>query len=131
MDSGILREDLLTATTGVPQRWRFCAMAIFGRQGHSALWCDLCHNSLNLQASVPSWRPFSSSAAAPFVAPSPSGSVPGDGADGRCVELFFPGGEGPDCVPKSLVEVLFVKVKGLLVFSFFFENLDVIFMPTV
>ena len=111
--------DLQAATTGVHQWRRSCATIIFGRRGHSVLWCFELHSSINLQASEPSWRPFNSSAAAPNVAPSSSGAVPGDGADCRSVVLLlFFGGEGPYCVPKSLVEVLIVKLRDLVVFLY-------------
>lgn len=80
---------------------------------------------------MPLRRPFNSSAVAPNVAPFPSGVVPGDGANGRCVELiFFLGGEGPNCVPKFLDEVLFVKSKDLVVIFIYFEVLDVTCNPT-
>ena len=92
----------------------------------------MSHSLVNLQAGVPSRRPFISSVAAPYVALSPSGVVLGDGADGRCVELlFFIGGEGSNCVPKFLARVLFVKARGLDVIFLFFGVLDVICIPTV
>ena len=91
----------------------------------------MSHSLVNLQAGVPSRSPFISSVAAPYVALSPSGAVPGDGADGRCVELlFFIGGEGSNCVPKFLARVLFVKSKDLVVFSTYFEVLHVTCNPT-
>jgi hypothetical protein len=66
-----------------------------------------------------------------IVALSPSGDVPGDGADGHSVELVFIfGGEGLDGFFQSLFQVLFVKVVGRSVFSFFFEVLVVICLPT-
>ena len=74
---------------------------------------------------MPLQRPFISSAAASNVAPSPSGLVPGGGADGRCVELFEFGGEGSDCISISLGMVLFVKFRDWVVIYFSFEILDV------
>ena len=79
---------------------------------------------------MPLQRPFISSAAASNVAPSPSGLVPGDGADGRCVELFEFGGEGSDCISISLGKVLFVKSRDLVVIFFLFLVLDVMCNPT-
>ena len=123
--------DLLAANHGVPQRRRFSAAVISGQGGCSVPWCFLLHGVFNLQAGVPQRRPFISSAVALNVPPSPSGVVPGDGADGYCVELlFFLGGEGPNCVPKSLFEVLFVKSKDLAIIFFYFVVLDVICNPT-
>ena len=119
-----------TATCRDHQRRRFCASVIHGRRGRSVLWRSLRHDVFNLQAGMPVRRPFLSSAAAPIVAPSPSGLVPGGGADGRCVELPDFGGEGSNCIPLSFVMVLFVKSKDLDVFCFFFEVLDVKCNPT-
>lgn len=83
-------------------------VVIFGRRGRSELWCCVRHGAFNLQAGVPFRRPLSSSTAAPYVVLFPSGYVPGDGADGCRVELFFSlGGEGPNCVPIYLLTVLF------------------------
>lgn len=77
-------------------------------------------------------RPSPSSTAAFIVVLAPSGIVPGGGADGHRVELLVAhGGEGPNHVPLYFLEVLFVKAKGLVVISFYFEVLDVICMPTV
>ena len=117
------RGDIEAATSGVHQWWRSGADVILGRCGHSVLWCCKRHSSFNLQADEPSRRPFNSSAAESYVAPSPSGAVPGDGADGRSVELiFFLAGEGPNRVFQSLDGVLFfVKVEDLVVFSFYYE----------
>jgi hypothetical protein len=66
-----------------------------------------------------------------IVAPSPSGFVPGDSAGGRGVKriLFF-GREGPDCLFQTLVGLLFVKVEGLVVFSFSYNVLHVTCIPT-
>jgi hypothetical protein len=95
------------------------------------LWCCEHHNPCNLQAGEPLRRPFNSSTAASNVAPSPSGAVPDDGADGRSVELiFFFGGEGPDCILESLVGVLVVKVEDIVVFCYFLEVLFVTCKPT-
>ena len=129
--SEVLRGDLLAATCGVHQRWRACTSVILGRGSHSMLWCLQHQSVFNLQAGVPLWRPFFSSDVASFVAPSPSGHVPGYGVDGRCVELFVLGGVGPDCIPISLVKVLFVIARDLVVIFFFFEVLVVICNPTV
>jgi hypothetical protein len=111
-------EDL-AAICGVSQRRRSCAAVIQGRCGHSALCCE--HSSFfNLQAGVPTRRPFSSPSAASIVASSPSGVVPGDAADGRSVELILVfGGAGLDCFFLSSVRVLVVKAEGLFVFSLF------------
>jgi hypothetical protein len=69
---------------------------------------------------------------APFVSLSPSGVVPGDGADGRSVELvLFFGGQGPDRVFHAYFRVLFVKVEDLIVISFSFVVLFVTCYPTV
>ena len=95
------------------------------------LWCLLLHSIFNLQAGVPLRRPFLSSGVASSVAPSPSGRVPGGGVDGHGVELFVLGGVGPDCVPFSLVKVLFVIARDLVVIFCFFEVLVVICNPTV
>jgi hypothetical protein len=74
-------------SSGVHQRRRVCAAVIFGQRGHSMLCCCVRHSVFNLLAGVPRWRPFNNgSAAATFVAPSSSGVVPDDGADGRSVE---------------------------------------------
>jgi hypothetical protein len=123
--SGFPQGDL-TASYGDHQRWRPTAAVIPGTRSHSVPWQFRCHGVFNLQARVPLWRPFSSSAAATNVAPSPSGLVPGDGVDGRCVELLISGGEGSDCIPISLGKILFVKSKDLVVTVFYFEALDVI-----
>jgi hypothetical protein len=95
------------------------------------LLCCVHCSLFNLLVSVPNWRPSSDSAAAFIVDPSPSGFVPGDGEDGRGVErIVFFSGEGPDRFLQSFVEVLFVKVKGLIVFSFSFKAPFVICNPT-
>jgi hypothetical protein len=86
-------------------------------------------SSFNLQAGVPSWRPFICSTAAFCVTPSPSGLVPSDGVDGHGVELvIFIGGEGLDCFFQFFANVLFIRAEGLFLFSFFFESLNVIFI---
>ena len=120
----------LTAYHGVHQRWRVCAAVLPGQGGHSVRWCPLRHCFCNLQAAVPIRRPLSSSVVASIVASSPSGFVPGDGVDGRCVELFVDGGVGPDCAFFSSVKVLSVMTRDLVVIFLLFEVLDVICNPT-
>ena len=124
------REDLRTATCGVHQLQRSCAAVISGRGSHSVLWYFLCHRFFNLQAGVPAEALPQFRGGVPRLSVS-KWCVPGDGADGCCVELLFLGGEGPDCVPHFFVEVLYVKARDLVVFSFFFSVLDVICKPTV
>jgi hypothetical protein len=118
---------LEAATSGVQQRRRSCVVVILGRRGRSVLWCCGRHKIFNLQAGEPTRRPFSGSAAASCVAPSPSGAVPGDGADGHSVELTFLGGEGRDCFFKVLYEVLSVKVEDCVELLFIFQVLFVIY----
>ena len=131
LGSGVLRGDLLTATCGDPQRRRAHASVIHGQRGLSVLGGCLLLSFFNLQAIVPFRRPCCSFATASCVSPSPSGCVPGDGAGGRCVELFTLGGEGLDCTFCFSAKVLFVKARGLDVIFLFFEVLDVICIPTV
>jgi hypothetical protein len=85
----------------------------------------------NLLAGVPIWRPFCNSVMAFIVAPASSGFVPDDVADGRGMEcIFFSGGVGLDCVFNTLLEVLHVKVDGLVVFIFSVEVIRVKCNPT-
>ena len=127
-----LREAFQAAASGVHQWRQASAVVSFGQGGRSRPWCSVCHGAFNLQADVPLRRPLLSSPAAFIVPPSPSGIVPGDGADGCSDELIvFLGGEGLNCVPKFLCRVLFVKSKGLVLFLFYFMVLDVICTPTV
>lgn len=101
--SRALREDFEAATCRGHQRRRGCAAIFLGQRGHSVLRC-VVHLSLFLLAGVPNGRIISSFVAAFIAGPSPSGSVPGDGASGCGVELIVTyGGEGPDCFfPLSL-----------------------------
>lgn len=102
------------------------ASVIQGHRGHSVLRCCKRGGFFNLQA-----RPFSDSVMALIASPTPSGFVPGGGADGRDVErIFILGGQGPDCVPISLLEVLFVFLEDLVVFSFPCKVLDVLCVST-
>jgi hypothetical protein len=123
---------LQAATCGGHQQRRGCAAVIFGRRGHSVLRCLVRLSFSFLLAGVPSWRIFTSSAAAFIAGPSPSGAVPGDGAGGRGVELLVnSGGEGPDGVFLFLSGVLSVKFEGYVVISFSSVVLCVICKPTV
>ena len=116
---------------GVHQPRPSFAEVINGFWGHSALWCLMHCSFCNLQAGVPSGRPFCVSVTALLVSPSPSGFVPGDVADGRDVERFFiRGGEGLNCIPFLSAKVLSVNAKGLVVFFFLFVVLDVTCTPT-
>jgi len=66
-----------------------------------------------------------------IVTPTSSGFVPDDGADGRGVKfIFIFGGVGLDCFSQNLLEVLYVKVDGLVVFIFSFEVIHVKCNPT-
>ena len=123
--SGLPQGDL-TASCGDHQQRRASAAVIPGSRCHSVPWQVLCQGVFNLHARVRLRRPFSNSAAASSVAPSPSGLVPGDDVDGRCVELLESGGKGSDCNLISLGKVLFVKSKDLVVILFCFVVLDVI-----
>jgi len=68
---------------------------------------------------------------ASFDASSPSGFVLGVGVAGRGVErIIVAGGEGPDCTFPFYLEVLFVKIQGLDVISFFLKALLVL-IPTI
>lgn len=83
---------------GVHQPRPRSAEVINGFRGRCALWCLMHCSFCNLQAGVPSGKPFCVSVTALLVSPPPSGIVPGDVADGRDVERFFVrGGEGLDC----------------------------------
>jgi hypothetical protein len=99
-----------------------------------ALVLALCllHLLFSLQADEPKWRVFFCSVAAFHAGPSPSGVVPGDGADGHGVELVnFFGGEGLDCLFQSVVRVLCFKVEGWFVLLLFSVVLFVKCIPTV
>ena len=129
LDSAVSWEDLQAAADGAHQWQRVSGVFIFGRWGRSVPWCSWRHDVFNLLADVPVRRSFFSFAAVFYVELSPSGHVPGDGVDGRC-ELCFHGGEGPNCVPKYLVEVLSLIARDLVVFLFYFEVLVVCCNPT-
>ena len=116
---------------GVHQPRPSFAEVINGFWGHSALWCLMHCSFCNLQAGVPSGRPFCVSVTALLVSQSPSGFVPGDVADGRVVERFFVrGGEGLNCCFFTFCRVLFVKAEDLAVICFSYEALFVRCNPT-
>jgi hypothetical protein len=91
-------------TCGAPVLRRSDIMVTFGHRDHSVLWCCSYHSSFNLMAGVPYWMPFHYSVEALNAKPSPSGLVPGGGANSRGVEcIFLLGGEGPDFFPRSFL----------------------------
>jgi hypothetical protein len=131
VESAAPREDLAAAFDGVHQQRRSFAGVIHGRRGRSVLRCCGRRSLFNLLAGVPIWRPFCNSVMAFIVAPASSGFVPDDVADGRGMEcIFFSGGVGLDCVFNTLLEVLHVKVDGLVVFIFSVEVIRVKCNPT-
>jgi hypothetical protein len=105
------------AICGVPQRRRAGAAVILGQGDHSALRSCGNRGFFNLQADVPSRRPFHGSVTAFFVTPPPSGLVPGVGVDGREVEfvkLRWRRLEGLDCFFSFCSRVLCVKMEVVL-----------------
>lgn len=130
LDSAVSWEEFQAAADGAHQWQQVSVVVILGLWSRSVPWCSWRHGIFYLQADVPVRRPFFSSAAALYVELSPSGLVPGDGVDGRC-ELCIHGGEGPNCIPNILVEVLSVISRDLVVFLFIFEVLVVCCNPTI
>jgi hypothetical protein len=129
--SEVLRGVGGAASSGDPQRRRLCVAVTRGFGSLSALGRRR-PSLFSLLACVPFWRVFGCSVAASNVGLSPSGLVPGDGADGCGVELSNGvGGGGLDGFFPDLFEVLFVNCKDLGVFLFFSSVLHVISDPTV
>jgi hypothetical protein len=95
-------------------------LVIFGLGDLSMLQCCVLCSVFYLLAGMPMRRPYTDFVTALSAGPWPSGFVPGGGVGSRDVEFFvFVGGEEPDCVLKNNYSVLFVKVEGLIVISFF------------
>jgi hypothetical protein len=125
------RGYMAASSGGVLQLQLIDAVVIHGQRNHSALRCCSCNSFINLLAGVLFWRPFSYSVMALIVKPSPSGLVPGGGADGQDVEcIFFFGGEGPDCFCKSFRRVLLVISEDLAIILLSSKVLDVTCNPT-
>ena len=120
------------ASRGDPQRRLLHVTVICGFGSHSALGCRRRPSLLSLLADMPFRRVFRCSVAASNVALTPSGFVPGVGADGRGVETSNGvGGGGLDGFFSIIFEVLFVKCKDLGVILFSSVVLYVVTVPTV